>query len=170
MFPRSHPVVNWIIGWQPSSLKTGRWMIGCWMLAVIGSVPSEERSEWVDGIHPLYSDSLYPHHDQPITLLATISPLLSWPTGRSENPHQYQYCYIVSLSGFSWPPMLMNPCSMFRTFFVTIMSYHTFFLWLWHFCLLSAPLLIHCLHTPYCYLFLASWSVHCPALNPLVYN
>ena len=59
-------------------------MIGCWMLAVIGSVSSEERSKQVDGIYLLYSNSLYPHCDQPITSLATIDPLLSQPTGRSE--------------------------------------------------------------------------------------
>ena len=73
-------------------------MIGCWMLAVIGSVLSEERSKQVDGIYPLYSDSLYPRHDQPITSLATIGPLLSRPTGRSKDPQQYRYRCIVSLS------------------------------------------------------------------------
>ena len=50
-------------------------------------------------------------------------------------------------------------------FFVTIMSYHTFFLQLWWFCLLSAPLWFHCLHTLYYYLFLTNWSVCSPALN-----
>ena len=52
-------------------------MIGCWMLAVIGSAPSEERPKRVDGIYPLYLDSLYPCRDQLITSLATTSPLLS---------------------------------------------------------------------------------------------
>ena len=52
-------------------------MIGCWKIVAIGSVLSEERSRQVDGIYPLYSDSFYPHQDQPITLLATIGPLLS---------------------------------------------------------------------------------------------
>ena len=50
-------------------------------------------------------------------------------------------------------------------FFVMITSYCTFILWLQCFCLLSAPLWFHCLHTPYCYLFLANWSVRRPALN-----
>ena len=80
------------------------------------SVSSEERSKWVDGIYLLYLDSLYPHHNQPITSLITISPLLSQPTGRSKDPHRYQYRCIVSLSWFSQPPMLMNLCSMFRFF------------------------------------------------------
>ena len=114
MFPKSQPVVNWIVRWWPSSLKMGGQMIGCWKIVAIGSVLSEERSRQVDGIYPLYSDSFYPHQDQPITLLATIGPLLSWPTGRSKNPHWYQYHCIVPLSWFSRPPMLMNPCSMFR--------------------------------------------------------
>ena len=47
-------------------------MIGCCMLAMIGSVSSEERSKQVDGIYPLYSDSLYPCHNQPITSFTTI--------------------------------------------------------------------------------------------------
>ena len=38
------------------------------------------------------------------------------------------------------------------------------------FCLLSAPLWFRCLHTSYCYLFLANWSVRSLALNLLVYN
>ena len=129
-----------------------------------------KRSKWVDGICLLYSDSLYLCHDQPITLLTTIGPLLSWPTHRSEGPHQYWYCWIVSWSWFPWPPMLMNLCSMFRFFFVIIASYRTFLSRLWWLCLLSAPLWCHCLHIPYCYLFLANWSVCCPALNFLVYN
>ena len=170
MLPRSQLVVNWIIGWRPSSPKRGGLMIGCWMLVVIGSVLGEERSKWVDGIYLLYLDSLYPHCDQPITSLTTIGPLLSWPTGRSADPHRYQYHWIVSLSWFSRPPMLMNPCSMFRSFFITIMSYCTFTLQLWWFCLLSAPLWFHCLHTLYCYLFLANWCMCYPVLNFLVYN
>ena len=82
-------MVIWIIGRQLSSLKTGGRIIGCWRLAVIGSVLSEERSKQVDGIYPLYLDFLYPHYDQPITSLATIETLLSQPTGRSEDPHRY---------------------------------------------------------------------------------
>ena len=67
------------------------------------------------------------------------------------------------------PPMLINPCSMFRSFFVMIMSYHIFVLQSWWFCLLSAPLRFHCLHTLYCYLFLAIGPCTNPALNSLVY-
>ena len=65
-------------------------MIGCWVLAVIGSGLNVERSKRVDGNYPLYLDSFYPRHDQPITLLATINPLLSQPTNRSKDPHQYR--------------------------------------------------------------------------------
>ena len=73
-------------------------MMGCWRLAAIDSVSSEERSKQVDEIYLLYSDSFYPRYDQPITSLATIGTLPSQPTGRSEDPHQYQYHCIVSLS------------------------------------------------------------------------
>ena len=158
------------MGQWSSLAKTGRWTIGCWRLVAIVSVLREERSKQVDGIYLLYLDSLYLRHDQPITSLATIGPLLSWPTGRSEDPHQYQYPCIVSLSWFSQPPMLMNPCSMFRFSFVMIMSYCTFILQLWWFCLLSAPLWFHSLHILYCYLFLASGPCTGPTLNYLVYN
>ena len=49
--------------------------------------------------------------------LSLLSNLYSsWPTVRSKDPPQYQHHCIVSLSWLSWPPMLMNPCSMFRLF------------------------------------------------------
>ena len=54
--------------------------------------------------------------------------------------------------------------------FVMITSYHTFVSRSWQFCLLSAPLWVHCLHIPYCYLFLANWSMRSPALNFWVYK
>ena len=66
--------------------------------------------------------------------------------------------------------MLTNPYSIFSLFFVTITSYHTFVSQSWCFCLLSALLWFHCLHILYCYLFLANWSMHSPALNFQVYN
>ena len=83
-------MVNWMIRQQLSSPKTRGLMIGCCILA-IGSVLSEERLRRVDGIYLLYSDSLYPRRNQPITLLATINPLLSQPADRSKDPHWYQY-------------------------------------------------------------------------------
>ena len=36
--PRSHLVVNLMIGQQPSMPQVGGWTIGCWRLAAIGSV------------------------------------------------------------------------------------------------------------------------------------
>ena len=54
--------------------------------------------------------------------------------------------------------------------FIIIVSYCTFYSRLWRFCLLSAPLWFHCLHTPYCYLFLAIGPCADPALNLLVYK
>ena len=65
--------------------------------------------------------------------------------------------------------MLMNPCSMFRSFFITIMSYCTILSWSWQFCLLSASLWFHCLHILYCYLFLATGLCADPALISSVY-
>ena len=55
-------------------------------------------------------------------------------------------------------------------FLVTITPYCTFSSQSWWFCLLSAPLWFHCLHTPYCYLFLANWSMCSPALNFWIYK
>ena len=51
--------------------------MGYCMLAMRGVVCRRERSRQVDGIYLLYSDSLYPHHNQPITSLATTEALLS---------------------------------------------------------------------------------------------
>ena len=151
-----------MVGWWPSLLKTGDWMIGCWKIVAIGSMSSEDRSKQVDGIHPLYSDSLYPCCNQPITSLATISLLLSQPTGRSKDPHQYWCCCIVPLSWFSWPPMLMNPCSMFRSFLC-----HDHVLLHLHFTIMMiqltvsptlVPLLTHSLLLS----IFSYWSVHWP--------
>ena len=52
--------------WGPNDgmLHVGHWGIVC---------VKSERSRQVDGIYLLYLDSLYPHHDQPITSLATIT-------------------------------------------------------------------------------------------------
>ena len=158
-----------MVGWQSSSLKTRGLMIGCWKLVVIGSVLSEERSKPVDGIYLLYSDSLYPCHDQPITLLATIDPLFSQPTGRSADPQWCWYHWIVLCHDSHNPLCLWIHVLCLALSFVTIMSYCTFVSRSWCFCLLSAPLWFHCLHTLYCYLNLASWSMHCPALNFVVY-
>ena len=109
----------WLAGWWDNGCVLQRpevWWLGvaCWPLEY--SVSSEERLRQVDGIYLLYSDSLYPHHNQPITSLATIAPLLSWPTGRSEEPHRYRYCWIVLCHDSHDPLMLTNLCSMFSSF------------------------------------------------------
>ena len=169
MLPRSQLVVILITGWRLSSVKTGVQMIGCWKIAAIGSVLSEERSKWVDGIYPLYSDSLYPCCDQPITSLATISPLLSWPIGRIDpKTHTGTGTIVLFLCHDSHDPLcLWIYVLCLASFFVTIISYCIFLLWSWQFCLLSAPLWFHCLHILYCYLFLASGLCTDPVLNRL---
>ena len=165
MSPRSQPVVNKIVGREICSPKVADLMIGCWRRDIVGIVKIWDGSRRVDGIYPLYLDSLYPHHNQPITSHATIKVLLSQPTCRSKDPLQPQYHWIVLCHDSHKPLCLQTHVLCLALFLVTITSYHTFISQSWRFCLLSAPLGFHCLHTPYCYLFLANWSVRSPALN-----
>ena len=134
------------------------------------SLSIEERSKQVDGIYLLYLDPLYPYCNQPVISLTTVRPLLSQPTGRSKDPPQYWYCCIVFFIMMIMTPYAYESMFYVKIFFVTITSYHTFLLWLWWFCLLSAPLWFHCLHTLYCYLFLAIGLCADPAFHCLVYN
>ena len=168
MKPKNQPVVNLITGWQPSPPQAGGWTVGCWKIVAISvSTRKVKVSCWgLSAVLGFFLSLLWPT----ITSLATIRPLLSQPTGRSEDPPQYWCCYVVSLWWFSQPPMLMNLCSIFRSFFVAIMPYHIFILWSWWFCLLLAPLWFHCLHILCCHLFLAIDLCTDPALNYLVYN
>ena len=153
----------WSTGWldnnHPRQRPEDKWLgVECWQSLVVCRVRKGQGK------------SMGSIRCTQIPSLATISPLFSWPTGRSENPHRYQYCCIVSLSWFSQPPMLMNLCSMFRFFLCHdhVLSHLPFTIMM---ILLTVSLtLVHYLHTLYCYLFLANWSVCCPALNFLVYN
>ena len=163
MSPRSQPVVIEIIGLDCSP-KVAALMIGClskdiglvcclrwvkvswWDLSIVLGFPLS-LSRLTNHISHHYQSLTQPTHSQ------------------IRRPLQYWYRWIVSLSWFSRPPMLINLCSMNSLFFVTITSYCTFISQSWCFCLLSAPLWFRCLHTPYCYLFLANWSVRSPALN-----
>ena len=81
---------------QMTTLRVMSWRTNNRLLEIGGHwwCVDEERSKQVDGIYPLYSDSLYPCCNQPITSLTTIGPLLSKPTGRSEDPHWYLSCCI----------------------------------------------------------------------------
>ena len=108
----------WLAGWLVAVCPLWRPPTWWWDVEeeTLGIVVVWDGSRRVDEVYPLYLDSLYPHRDQPITSLTTIKTLLSQPTCRSEDPHQYQYSWIVSLSWFSWPPMLINLCSMFSLF------------------------------------------------------
>ena len=167
MFPKSQPVVNWIIEQWPSSPKTGGWIMGCWMLAVIGSVLGEERSKvsWWD-----------------------LSTVLGFPLSLSQSTNHIAHHYWT----FTQPThrQIQRPTPvlvLLYCFFVMILM-TPLCLWIhvlcldlaltqshlitqsWCVCLQSAPLWFHCLHTLYCYLFLANWSMFCPALNFLVYN
>ena len=78
-------------------------MIGCWILAVIGSVSSEERSKQVDGIYLLYSDSLYPCHDHqshhsPLSILYSANPLVDLKTHISTNAIELFFVMILTTS------------------------------------------------------------------------
>ena len=113
-------------GQWPSLAKTGGWIIGCWRLVAVGSVLSEERSKWVDGIYPCTQNPfiliiISQSHLSLLSDLYSANPLVD-----PKSPHWYQCYCIVPLSWFSQPPMLMNLCSMFRPVFVTITSYYTF--------------------------------------------
>ena len=109
----------------------------------------------------------------PFILVATnqshLSPLsktlLSQPTSRSIDPHRYWYCWIVLCHDSHNPLCLHIYVLCLALFFVTITSYRTFISQAWRFCLPSAPLWFCWLHIPYCYLFLANWSMRNPALN-----
>ena len=114
--PRSQPMVNAMDSQDMFSLNVADLMMGCCNKDIEGIVVVWEGSRWVDGIYLLYSDSLYPHHDQPITSLATIKALLSQPTDRSKDPHQYRYHWIVLCHDSHNPHMLTNLCSMFSPF------------------------------------------------------
>ena len=151
--PRANP---WSAGWWDNSHALWRpeawwWDAACWPWK--RWCVKWERSRQVDGIYLLYSDSLFYHHNWPITLFAAITLLLSQPTSRSEDPHQYWYCWLVLCHDSHDLLCLQTYVLCLVLFFVVVMSYHTFLLWLWWFCLLSAPLWFCCLHTPYCYLF-----------------
>ena len=95
------------------------------------------------------------------------SPLLK---SYSANPLRHRYRWIVLCHDFHNPLCLPTYVLCLALSFITITSYCTFISWSWRFCLLSAPLCFRCLHTRYCYLFLANWSMRSPALNFWVYN
>ena len=164
MSPRSQPVVSEIVGWERSP-KVAALMVGCWRRDIDGVVCCLRwvKVSWWD--LSVYSDSLYPHRNQPITSLTTIEILLIQPTHRSEDPLWHWYCWIVLYHDSHDPLCLSTHVLCLALFFVTITSYCTFISQPWQLCLLSAPLRFRCLHTPYCYLFLANWSVCNPALN-----
>ena len=162
MKPKSQPVVNLITGWQPSLIWAGGQMLGCWKIAAISVLMRKIKTSWWDLSvvlrFPLSSPGLTNHISHHYWTFTQLTH------------HGTDTIVLFPLSWFSWPPMLMKLCSMFRFFFVMIAPYHIFLLWCWHFCLLSAPLWFHCLHILYCYLFLAIGLCTDPALNYLVYK
>ena len=146
-----------------------------WVWKDMVRVVQWERSRWVDG------STCCPWIPFVLIVInqSDLSPLLD---PYSDNPlvdpktHTgIQAIVFFSLSWFSWLPMFIWLYSIFRFPLSRITPYHIFLLQLWHFCLLSAPLLFHCLHIPYCFYFylcvmmvgfwLSSWSMCCPALN-----
>ena len=104
-------MVSEIVG-RDRSPKVAALMVGCWSRDIDGIVRCLRWSRRVDGIYPLYSDSLYPRHNQPITSLATIDsysanplvdPKTHFGTGTvelflchdSHDPHAYQPMFYV---------------------------------------------------------------------------
>ena len=142
----------WLAGWldddhAPWRLEDGWWDVACWPLEY--SVATEKgQGKLMGSIHctqiPFILIAINQSHLSPLSLLYSANPLVDPKTHAST--------------------------STIKLFFVMITSYHTFISQSWQFCLLSAPLWFHSLHTPYCYLFLANLSMHCPALNYWVYN
>ena len=122
MFPRSQPVVNWIIRQWPSSPKTRGWMIGCGMLAVIGSVSSEERSKQVDGPIsctwiPFILITINQSHHSPLSNLYSANPQ------KDPKTHTNTHIIVLFLCYESHnPPMLINLYSIFKLFFIIITS------------------------------------------------
>ena len=60
-------------------------------------------------------------HHSPLSLLYSADPLVDPKTHSGIGTVELFFVMILTI-----PPMLMNPCSMFRFSFVTIMSYCTF--------------------------------------------
>ena len=129
MFPRSQPVVNWMIRRRPSSPKTRGQMIGCWMLAVIGSVLSEERSKskLMGFIHctwiPFILVTINQSHCSPLLRPYSVNPQVDPKTHTSTNT------IVLFLCHDSHDPLcLPTHVLCLVLFFVMITSYHTFIL------------------------------------------
>ena len=89
-------------------------------------------------------------HRLPLSDLYSANPQVNPKTHISTN------VVVLFLCHDSHDPLCLwiHP-SIFRFLLFIITSYHTFLSQSWQFCLLSAPLWSCCLHTLYCYLFLA---------------
>ena len=155
---------------QPSSLKTRGRMIGCWMLAVIGSVLRRKSQNKLMGSIcctqiPFILITISQSHHSPLSVLYSANPLVDLKTHTGTGTIVLFLCHDSHNPLCLWIHVLC-----LDSLIVIITFYCTFLLWSWQFHLLPAPLWFHCLHTLYCYLFLANWSMHYPALNLLVYN
>ena len=173
MFPRSQPVVNWMIRRRPSSPKTRGQMIGCWMLAVIGSVLSEERSKskLMGFIHctwiPFILVTINQSHCSPLLILHSANPLVDLKTHNSTSIVELFLCHDSHNPLCLWIHVLCLAFSLSLSHLIAP-SLHD------HdksaYCQPHSGSVACGLHTPYCSLFLANWSMCCPALNFLVYN
>ena len=114
MVPRNQPVVTSITRWQPSTLQAGGWMIGCWKMAVmIVCQLRKGQSKLMGSICytwiPFILIAINQSYLSPLSDLYSANPLKDPKTH-----HNTDAVVLFSLSWWSWPPMLMNPCSMFR--------------------------------------------------------
>ena len=163
--PRNQPVVNSITGQQPLTVWAGGRMMGCWKIAVMvvcqlrkgqGKLMGSICCTWIPFILVAISQS----HLSPLLDLYSANPLVDLKTHTSTDTVVLFLCHDSHDLLCLWIHVLC-----LDSFFVMITSYCTFLSQSWQFCSLSAPLGFRCLHTPYCYLFLANWSMRCPALN-----
>ena len=110
MSPRSQPVVIEIVGLDRSP-KVAALMIGCWRrdIRLVCCLRWVKGSWWDLSAVLGFLLSLLRSANH---ISCHYWALLIQPTPRSEDPLWHQYGCIVCLSWFSWPPMLMNACSM----------------------------------------------------------
>ena len=161
---RSQPVVIEIIGLDCSPKATAL-MIGCW-----------RRDIWTSGSSEMGQGELMGsiRCTQIPFILVMISQSHLSPLSKpySSNPHPDPKTHfgtdtvvLFSLSWFSRPPMLMNPCSMNSFFCHDHVLSHLCFT-IMTFLLTVSPTLVPLLtHSLLLSIFLANWSMRSPALN-----
>ena len=162
--------VSQITGRQSSSPKTGGQIMGCWKIAVIVVCQVRKgQSELMGSICctwiPFILITISQSHHSSLSVLYSANPQVDPKTHTGISTVVLFLCHDSHNPLCLWIYVLC-----LDSFFVMIMSYHTFLLQLWQFCLLSAPLWFPCLHTLYLLFIFSYWSMCSPALNSWVYN